>query len=57
MRKKILDLLKVLEDNKIYGKLSPILEHGKITRAELKISLLEPDLDRFISKLSEERRG
>jgi len=29
MKKKILDLWKFLEDNKIYGKLSPIFENGK----------------------------
>jgi len=53
MIKKVLDLLNLLAYHKIYGKLIPILEHGKVVRVELKISMLEPDLDKFIKLLRE----
>jgi len=53
MIKKVLDLLNLLAYHKIYGKLIPILEHGKVVRIELRVSMLEPDLDKFIELLSE----
>lgn len=53
MIKKVLDFLNLLVYHKLYGKLTPIFEHGKIVRVELKVSMLEPDLDKFIKLLSE----
>ena len=50
--KKILDFLRVLKDNKVYGNFTPILEAGNIVRAEFKTVMKEVDLDMFISKLS-----
>ena len=55
--KKILDFLRVLKDNKVYGNFTPILEAGNIVRAEWKVSMMEPDLDKFINLLSDKRRG
>jgi len=49
---KILVFLRILEDNKIYGRVTPILEAGKIVRTEFQVSMREVDLDKFIKLLS-----
>jgi len=52
VRNKVTKLLEVLEKNKMYGRLAPIFEHGKIVRAELILSMKEDDIDRMTQKLS-----